>query len=119
MPEQEQIQGENISAPQLPEFNVGDTVRVQYRIIEGESTRTQPYEGIVISKRGAGVSKTFMVRRIGADNIGVERIFPAFSPNIVKIDVVRKGVVRRAKLFYLRQKKGRAATRIKEAVSQK
>jgi large subunit ribosomal protein L19 len=104
---------------ELPNFRVGDTVRVHYRIIEGEKTRTQPYEGIVISKKGEGMSKTFMVRRIGADNVGVERIFPLHSPNIEKIEIKKHGKVRRAKLYYLRGKKGREATRIKTRVSKK
>ncbi|MFZ5424872.1 MAG: 50S ribosomal protein L19 [Patescibacteria group bacterium] len=105
---------EDQATPEMPDFRVGDTVRVHYRIVEGDKTRIQPYEGIVISKKGEGLSKTFMVRKIGADNIGVERIFPLFSPNITKLDVVKHGKVRRAKLYYLRAKKGRAATRIKE-----
>lgn len=96
-------------------FNVGDTIRVHYKIVEGEKTRIQPYEGIVISKRGSANSRTFTVRRIGANNIGVERIFPLLSPNIDRIDILKAGRVRRAKLFYLRDKKGRAATRVKEA----
>ena len=104
---------------ELPNFGVGDTVKVWYRIIEGEKTRIQPYEGIVISKKGSGVSKTFTVRRIGADNIGVERIFPLYSPNIDKLDILKHGKVRRAKLYYLRDKKGREATRIKERVLKK
>ena len=98
----------------IPDFRAGDVVRVHYKIIEGGKTRIQPYEGIVISRRGAGFSKTFMVRRIGADRVGVERIFQLYSPNIEKIEVVKKGKVRRAKLYYLRGKTGRAATRIKE-----
>lgn len=100
----------------IANFNVGDTVKVFYKIIESGKTRIQPYEGIVISKKGSGNSKTFTVRRIGADNIGVERIFPLFSPNITKINVLRRGKVRRAKLYYLRGKKGREATRLKEKV---
>lgn len=96
------------------DFHVGDTVRVFYKIIEGDKLRTQPYEGIVISKRGEGVSKSFTVRRIGADNVGIERIFPASSPNIDSIKLMRKGKVRRAKLYYLRDKVGRAAMRVKE-----
>ena len=98
----------------LPDFRVGDTLQVHYKIIEGEKTRVQPYEGIVISKKGVGDSKTFTVRKIGADSVGVERIFPLFSPNISKIEIVKHGKVRRAKLYYLRGKKGREATRIKE-----
>ena len=109
---------ENTNTPQKNlEFNVGDTIRVHYRIVEGEKSRVQPYEGIVISKKGEGMSKTFMVRRIGADRIGIERIFPLFSPNIENIEVVKKGRVRRAKLYYLRDRVGRAATKIKEAIS--
>ncbi len=97
-----------------PEFRAGDTVRIHYKIIEGGKVRIQPYEGIVISRKGEGVSKTFTVRRIGADNIGVERIFPLYSPNIEKIEVKKRGKVRRAKLYYLRAKKGREAMRIKD-----
>jgi large subunit ribosomal protein L19 len=100
--------------PQLPEFRAGDTVRIQYKIIEGDKQRLQPYEGIVIARSGSGVSKTFTVRKIGADNIGVERIFPLFSPNIDKLEVVKRGKVRRAKLYYMRAKKGREASKIKE-----
>ncbi len=98
-------------------FNSGDTVRVHYKIIEGDKTRIQPFQGIVISKRGVGLSQTFMVRRVGADGIGVERIFPFHSPNITKMEIVRKGRTRRAKLYYLREKKGRAATKVKEALN--
>lgn len=97
-----------------PEFRAGDTVRVHYKIIEGDKARIQPYEGIVLSRKGSGSSKSFTVRRIGADNVAVERIFPLFSPNIEKIELVKTGDVRRAKLYYLREKKGREAMRIKE-----
>lgn len=99
----------------LPPFRVGDTIRVFYKIIEGDKMRIQPFEGIVISFRGSDVSKTFTVRRIGADQVGVERIFQLHSPNIEKIKVMRRGNVRRAKLFYLRAKKGREAMRVREA----
>jgi len=99
----------------IPDFRAGDVVRVSYKIIEGGKTRIQPYEGIVISKRGADeASKTFTVRRVGVDGIGVERIFPLSSPNIEKIKLVKRGKVRRAKLYYLRGKKGREATKVKE-----
>lgn len=98
----------------IPDFRSGDTIVVHYRITEGSKTRIQPYEGIVISKKGEGISKTFMVRRVGSDGIGIERIFPLHSPNIEKIDIKKKGKARRAKLYYLRDKKGREATRIKE-----
>jgi large subunit ribosomal protein L19 len=96
------------------DFRVGDTVRIFYKIVEGGKLRTQPYEGIVISKRGEGMSKSFTVRRIGADGVGIERIFPTFSPNIDSIKLIKQGKVRRAKLYYLRKKLGRAAMRIKE-----
>lgn len=107
------------SLPEIPEFRVGDTVRVVYKIMEeGKLRRTQPYEGIVIAKKGAGVSKTFTVRRIGAASVGIERIFPIFSPNLESIKVVKHGKVRRSKLYYLRDKKGRDAMRIKERKSE-
>ncbi len=96
------------------DFSVGDTIKVFYKIVEGDKFRVQPYEGIVIAINGKGVSKTFTVRRIGAGQIGVERIFPLQSPNIEKITVSKYGKVRRAKLYYLRDKVGKAATKIKE-----
>lgn len=96
------------------DFRPGDTVCVHYRITEGNKTRIQPYEGIVISKKGEGISKTFIVRKIGADGVGVERIFPLYSPNIEKLEVVKTGRARRAKLYYLRDKTGRAATKVKD-----
>ncbi len=102
----------------IPDFGVGDTIRVSYKIIEGDKVRTQPYQGIVIAKKGSGVSKTFTVRKIGADSIGVERIFPFLSPNIEKVKVIKKGKVRRAKLYYLRDRIGRKATKIKEKAVQ-
>jgi large subunit ribosomal protein L19 len=98
---------------EIIEFNAGDTVKVHYKIVEGDKSRVQPFEGIVISKKGTGASKTFTVRRIGADNIGVERIFPLYSPNIDKIEVISYGKVRRAKLYYLRNRVGKAATKVK------
>lgn len=96
-----------------PEFGPGDTVGVYYRIKEGDKERIQLYEGVVIALRGASYNRTFTVRRISHD-VGVERTFPYHSPWISKIDVKRKGKVRRAKLFYLRGRTGKA-TRIKEA----
>ena len=96
----------------LPEFRVGDTIKVHYKIKEGEKVRIQVFQGIVIQRRGALISKTFTVRKI-SNGVGVERIFPLNSPNIDKIEVVRFGRVRRAKLFYLREAKGKAA-RVKE-----
>ncbi|TGK86726.1 50S ribosomal protein L19 [Leptospira noumeaensis] len=93
-------------------FEIGDTVKVHYKIVESGKERVQVYEGIVISIANKSQSKTFTVRRVSYD-IGVERIFPLHSPRIAKIELVRKGSVRRAKLFYLRDKKGKAG-RIKE-----
>lgn len=96
----------------LPEFNPGDTVNVHYRVREGEKERIQQYQGVVISERGSGPNKTFTVRKMSG-SIGVERIFPLNSPFIAQVDVVRTGKVRRSKLFYLRELRGKAA-RIKE-----
>ena len=110
----ENVIDSDISKKSLPDFRVGDTIKVNYKIIEGEKVRTQPYQGIVIAIKGSGVSKTFTVRKIGADGVGVERIFPFHSPNIEGIRIVKKGKVRRAKLYYLRDRVGKKATRIKE-----
>ncbi len=96
----------------FPEFRVGDTVKVHYKIKEGNKERIQVFQGIVIQRRGAGISKSFTVRKV-SNGIGVERIFPMHSPNIDKLEIVRFGHVRRAKLFYLRSAKGKAG-RIKE-----
>jgi large subunit ribosomal protein L19 len=92
----------------LPGFQVGDTVKVHVKIIEGEKERIQPFEGVVIRKKGGGIRSSFTVRKISY-GIGVERIFPAHSPRIDRIDVISRGKVRRAKLFYLRGLKGKAA----------
>lgn len=105
--------------PRIEDFRVGDTVKVNYKIIEGDKTRIQPYQGIVIAKKGTGISKTFTVRKISANSIGVERIFPFSSPNINSLKVVKRGKVRRAKLYYLRERIGKQATRIKERVVKK
>ena len=96
----------------IPEFAPGDTVRVHAKIVEGSRERIQMFEGGVIGRQGTGVRETFTVRRISY-GIGVERMFPVHSPRIEKIDVLRKGIVRRAKLYYLRNLTGKAA-RIKE-----
>ncbi len=98
--------------PELPEINVGDTVRVSVKVKEGNRERIQVFEGRVIARQGVGVRETFTVRRISY-GIGVERLFPVHSPRIAKIEVVSRGVVRRAKLYYLRNLTGKAA-RIKE-----
>lgn len=96
----------------IPAFGPGDTVRVHVKVVEGNRERIQVFEGIVIRRRGAGLSETFTVRRVSY-GVGVERTFPVHSPRIDHIEVVRKGQVRRAKLYYLRELRGKAA-RIKE-----
>jgi large subunit ribosomal protein L19 len=96
----------------IPEFSAGDTVRVMVRVREGEKERLQAFEGICIARRGGGISESFTVRKISA-GVGVERIFPLHSPSISAIEVVRKGRVRRAKLYFLRRLAGKAA-RIRE-----
>lgn len=96
----------------IPEFNSGDTVNVHVRVVEGDKERIQQYQGVVIGIRGSGANRTFTVRKVSS-NIGVERIFPLYSPKIAKVEVIRQGRVRRAKLYYLRARRGKAA-RIKE-----
>lgn len=90
-------------APKIPAFRPGDTLKVSYKIKEEDKERIQPFEGVVIAQKGAGISKTITVRKNASLGIGVERIFPLNSPNITKIEVVKKGRVRRAKLNYLRE----------------
>lgn len=113
-------------------FHVGDTIRVHYKLIEHEKVagktkrevkeetheRTQVFEGIVIGIKGSGANAMFTVRRIGAGAVGIERIFPLMSPWIKKLEVKKPGMVRRAKLYYLRGKQGREATRINESAVQ-
>ena len=96
----------------LPDFRPGDTVRVHVKVVEGTRERIQVYEGVVIGRRGGGISETFTVRKISY-GVGVERTFPVHTPKIAQLDVVRRGKVRRAKLYYLRNLRGKAA-RIKE-----
>lgn len=98
--------------PDLAKFNVGDTVVVDVKIVEGEKSRIQKFEGVVIARKNGGISETFTVRKI-SNNVGVERIFPVHSPNVDSVTVLRRGKVRRAKLYYLRELRGKAA-RIKE-----
>ncbi len=97
----------------IPDFRAGDTLKVAVKIKEGEKTRIQNFEGVCIARRGQGTGETFMIRKMGANNIGVERIFPILSDSIDNITVLRRGRVRRSKLFYLRERKGKSA-RIKE-----
>lgn len=92
----------------IPEFSAGDTVRVSFRIVEGNNERVQAFEGVVIAKKNRGVSSSFTVRKISHGE-GVERIFPLYSPRIDSLEVVRRGAVRRAKLYYLRGRTGKAA----------
>ena len=107
---------EKITASQLrddiPEFRAGDTVRVHAKIVEGTRERIQIFQGVVIKRHGAGISATYTVRKI-SNGVGVERTFPVHSPRVAKIDVLRHGRVRRAKLYYLRDRSGKSA-RIKE-----
>ena len=93
---------------EVPPFQVGDTVKIFVKVVEGDKERNQPFEGIVIARRGSTIRETFMVRKVSY-GIGVERIFPVHSPAIDRIEVLKRGSVRRAKLYYLRAKKGKAA----------
>jgi large subunit ribosomal protein L19 len=97
----------------IPEFRVGDTVRIGVRVVEGNRERVQEFEGVCIRKRGEGLNANFTLRRIASHGVGVERTFPTHAPRLEKITVVRRGKVRRARLFYLRGLTGKAA-RIKE-----
>ncbi|GAB2023967.1 50S ribosomal protein L19 [Lactovum odontotermitis] len=97
----------------LPDFRPGDTVKVHAKVVEGTRERIQIFEGVVIARQGSGISETYTVRKISS-GVGVERIFPLHTPRVEKIEVVRRGQVRRAKLYYLRNLQGKAA-RIKEA----
>ncbi|EAI3095577.1 50S ribosomal protein L19, partial [Campylobacter coli] len=105
----EQFEAKQIEGKNVPEFRAGDTLRLAIRIKEGDKTRIQNFEGICIARRGNGVDETFIVRKMGANNVGVERIFPIYSESLESITVVRKGRVRRARLFYLRDRRGKAA----------
>lgn len=110
-----------IEAKQIKEnaenFSVGDTIKVYFKIVEGTTERIQVFEGIVIAKNNSGISRTFTVRKISY-GVGVERIFPLHSPRIEKIEVVRRGRVRRAKLYYLRNRVGKAA-KVRELIVKK
>jgi len=101
----------------LPELNVGDTVKVLTKIPEGDKVRLHPFEGVVIAKKGTGLNANFTVRKVSYGE-GIERIFNLYAPVIERIEVVRRGKVRRAKLFYLRKKIGKRATKIEAAVEQ-
>ena len=99
---------------EIPVIRIGDTIRVHNRIKEGNRERIQMFEGTVIAKHGGGISETFTVRRVSY-SVGVEKTFPIHSPNVVKVDIVRSGVVRRAKLYYLRDRVGKAS-KVKEKI---
>ena len=100
---------------ELPELNIGDTVKVHVKIKEGDKERIQVFEGTIIAKKHGGISETFTVRRM-SHGCGVERVFPVHSPNVAKVEIVRSGRVRRAKLFYLRDRVGKAA-KVKEKIN--
>ncbi len=108
------IIAESSMKTELPEFSIGDTVKVGVRIREGKNERIQMFEGTVIAIKGSGVSKTFTVRRVSY-GVGVERVFPLHSANVDSVQVIRKGKVRRAKLYYLRDRVGKAA-KVKEDI---
>jgi large subunit ribosomal protein L19 len=105
--EQEQV-AKLTAAKSIPDFAPGDTVKVNVKVIEGTRERLQAYEGVVIARRNAGLNSSFTVRKISYGE-GVERIFPLYSPNVAEIEVIRRGDVRRAKLYYLRDRRGKSA----------
>jgi len=109
-----EVSNELTSGNELPSFAAGDTITVYYKIKEGEKERTQFFQGVVLQKRGSGNTETFTIRKM-SNGIGVERIFPLLSPSIEKIEINKRGVVRRARIFYLRELTGKKA-RIKEKV---
>ena len=109
----ENFEKAQLAEKNIPDFRAGDTIRLAVSIQEGDKTRVQAYEGVCIAKRGQGTGKTITVRKIGANGVGIERIFPLFSDSIEDIKVIRRGRVRRAKLNYLKNLAGKAA-RIKE-----
>ena len=108
------VHGQLLNAPNFPAFKTGDTIVVTYRIVEGDKTREQDFRGDVIQIKGHGLTRTFTVRKM-SHGVGVERIFPVASPFIDKIEVNKVGVVRRAKIFYIRERTGKSA-RIREKI---
>ena len=105
---------QDLAKQELPQFEIGDTVKVSVNIREGERERIQIFEGTVIARKGSGIAETFTVRRVSY-GVGVERVFPIHSPNVKEVSIVRKGHVRRAKLYYLRDRVGKAA-KVKEEI---
>lgn len=112
----QEVERQYLRQDTVPDFRPGDTVRVHVRVVEGDKSRIQIFQGVVIARRGGGTRETFTVRKISG-GIGVERVFPLHSPNVDKIEVVRRGKVRRAKLYYLRGLRGKKA-RIEERATQ-
>ena len=112
-PKIEALHQQRVADTRIADFRVGDTVRVHYKVVEGDKERIQVFQGQVIRRRRGGVGATFTVRKVSY-NVGVERIFPLFSPRIDKVEIVSRGVVRRSKLYYLRNLEGKAA-RLKDA----
>lgn len=106
---------EGMLKEQAPDIRIGDTVNVHVKIREGEKERIQTFEGTVIARSGSGIAQTFTVRRLSY-GVGVERVFPIHSPNVAKVDIIRRGKVRRAKLYYLKGRVGKAA-KIKESLN--
>ena len=109
----QQLEKEMIQEGRFPDFRVGDTIRVYVKVVEGNKERVQPFQGICIGKKKGGIRETFRVRKISG-GIGVERVFPFQSPSLDKVEVVQAGKVRRAKLYYLRDRIGKKATKIKQ-----
>ncbi|MBL56598.1 MAG: 50S ribosomal protein L19 [Flavobacteriales bacterium] len=109
-----EVSNELVEKKEWPEFSAGDTITVYYDIKEGEKTRTQFFQGVVLQRKGSGVTETFTIRKISG-GIGVERIFPFSSPFLTKIEVNKRGKVRRARIYYLRERTGKSA-RIKEKI---
>lgn len=109
-----QVLSEQYMKPELPEMNVGDTVRVTVRVKEGNRERNQAFEGVIIAKKHGGINESITVRRISY-NVGCEKVFPVHSPTIVSVETVRRGKVRRAKLYYLRGRVGKKA-KVKERI---
>jgi len=110
----QEIEAQQMANVTVPEFGPGDTVTVQIKVVEGDRERLQAFEGMVVARRNRGFNSSFTVRKVSYGE-GVERVFPLFSPSIARIDVKRKGAVRRAKLYYLRERSGKSA-RIREKV---
>ena len=109
----EAFENAQIATKSVPDFRAGDTLRIAIHIKEGDKSRIQNFEGVCIARRGSGTGETFIIRKIGANSVGVERIFPIYSDSLESITVLRRGRVRRSTLSYLRDRRGKAAT-IKE-----